>query len=57
MGRVEELYGLGRQELEWQGERAAFSDLGYRQKREPFVTEKAISLFYKYGLYLPNKMI
>ena len=57
MGRVEEWYGLGRQELEWQGERVAFSDLGYRQKREPFVTEKAISLFYKYGLYLPNKMI
>ena len=57
MGRVEELYGLDRQELEWQGEKAAFSNLGYRQKREPFVTEKVISLFYMYGLYLPNKMI
>jgi len=45
VGRVEELYGLGCQELEWQGEKAAFSDLGYRQKREPFVTKKVISLF------------
>ena len=54
---MEELYGLDRQELEWQGEKAAFSNLGYRQKREPFVTEKVISLFYMYGLYLPNKMI
>ena len=33
---MEELYGFGHQELEWQGEKAAFSDLGYRQKREPF---------------------
>ena len=29
----------------------------YRQKGKPFVTKKVLSLFYKYGLYLPNKMI
>ena len=36
VGWVEELYGLGRQELELQGENAAFSDLGYRIEAQTF---------------------
>ena len=53
---MEELYGLCRQELELQGENAAFSNLSYRIEVQPFYYREG-NLFYTYGLHSPNKMI
>ena len=44
---MEELYGLGHEELELQGENAAFSNLGYRIEAQTFYyRESNLSILY-----------